>query len=295
MLDKKIDTPPVDDPPPTDPPADDLPPVDDPPADLPPEPRKEGDDLFNDDPPADDPPADGIAPRPEFVPEKFWNKETGELLTEKLAKSEDYWRKHYQKVMNDEEGVPEDTTGYLKGRFNEDGDYFSGEGESMQIIPKDDPLLKAHLESSLALGLSPKQSDGYWDMMNEAISKLEPEGSVDKKAEIAKLGDVETAKLRHDGVSVFMDGLDIPKEHIATLKASILGTAQGIETMEALMAESGQLSIPLGTAQVTSTHDELMTEYDKLLEDTDALDDSPIKRARFEHLGKKLFPDDNRS
>ena len=78
------------------------------------------------------------------------------------------------------------------------------------------------------------------------------------------------------------------------MKPFILNTAQGVEIMEALMAESGQLSIPLGAASVTTTHDELMTEWEKLNDDPDALDNNPTKRARLEFLGKKLFPDDNR-
>lgn len=289
MPDPLIDNPPVEDPPVEDPPVED-PPVEDPPVEDPPvEPEKEGDTLFGDDPPKES--EEGIASRPEYIPEKFWNTETGEPLIEALAKSEDYWRSHYQKLMNDDSGVPEDVSGYLKGRFNEDGDYFSGEGETLQIIPKDDPILKAHLEGALALGLSPKQADGYWDMMTVAINALGEGNQVDKKAEIAKLG--EHAKVRHDGASVFMDGLNLPKEDIAVLKTQMLNSAQGIKIMEALMAESGQLSIPLGTATVTTTHQELVAEWEKLGDDPEALDNNPTKRARYEFLGKKLHPDTN--
>jgi len=256
--------------------------------------KEESDELFSDDPPEDKKPEGDLPARPDNIPEKFWNAETGELRLDDLMKSQEHWRSQYQKLMNDESGVPEDVTGYLTTHLNEEGDFVFPVGEegTFETIPKDDPLITNHLEASLELGLTPKQSDAYLAKMVKGIHEMGQVQEINKATEETKLGD--NGRERFAGAKLFIENLNMPKERIVELKSFALRTAEGVQMLEAIMAESGQLSIPMGTASETTGRAEMETRYDELLSDPGALDDNPRLRAEFEGIEKKLYPTDNR-
>lgn len=234
-----------------------------------------------------------IAQRPENIPDKFWDAEMGEPRIDALLKSETHWRDQYQRTLNDESGVPEDASGYFSDRIDENGDYLLRDGDNvLQAMPADDPILMGHKEAALKFGLTKKQADGYWDFQTEVLRGVSQVNPIDNEVEMAKLGDRATERI--SGAKVFFNGLDLPDKIKAQLATFVSSTADGILMAEAIMAESGQLSIPLGTANDAVSKDDLQVEWELLGADPAALDADPRKAARYEKIGNILHPSTNK-
>ena len=257
-------------------------------------------------PPVETPPQDGLLDRtpealppdpddpvrPENIPERYWNEVDGIVRTDELMTAYDKLRNEFNTIKNDDSGIPETAEEYFDGKFNAEGDFiFRDEMKNVRTFDKDDPLLKGYGENALKWGLTHKQADGFLQDMITSMDTLQGEGEAfDAEVEMAKLG--KRAKERVDGVEVYLNGLKLSTEEMAAAKM-LAYDAVGIQVLERFMGEAGQLSIPLGTAADSTTKGEMEAEYDRLLGDPEALDNDPVKRARFESLGVKLHPDTN--
>ena len=241
-----------------------------------------------------DPPA---STRPDYVPEAFWDVEAGTANIQKLAESREHFRAQYQKTLNDDSIVPESLEGYLKGNKNEKGEYiFQLDESSVQTVPSDDPVMKAHLEISKDLRMTDKQSDQYISRMMAAIHASTTTEPIDTAFEQEKLG--KDGASRVTGMKQYLDLLEMPKgakealaSDIAEIKNFMSQKAGRVQVMEALMREGGVHNLPPQTDTEMATRDEYEIEYDKLMENPTALDESPRLRARLKHLGSILYPD----
>lgn len=232
--------------------------------------------------------------RPPSVPEAFWDKDTKTVRIDELAKSREHYRAQHNRLLNDESGVPEDISGYLQDNKNEQGNYLFAAGEGAnQEIPADDPVMLAHLALSQEHNLTKKQSDGYLQGMMKALHEAGAAEPIDTKFEESKLG--ENGAERVTGVKLYLDNITLPEgmdstDSMAEFKEWVSQKASRTIIVEALMKEGGVHNIPPVSDTDMATADENMIEYDKLLEDPEALDENPAKKRRLEHLGSLLFP-----
>lgn len=169
---------------------------------------------------------DGVAKRPESIPEKFWNAETGTVNTEAMIKEEEYLKA--QKA-----GEPKPTEG---DKNNEGDDDESGdkptEGQSNVVdaasaeFAEKGELTDATYENLAKQGLSKEMVDAYIDGQKAVVGKLQDaawdkfdgqDGYV-KAAEWARdnLTDAEIATL---DVQITSDNPAIVSEGAKALKA----------------------------------------------------------------------------
>lgn len=246
--------------------------------------------LLDQDPPAPTEPPDPDAPvRPDNIPERYWDAVSGTPRVDEMMKGYEEVRSRLNQKLNDESGIPETSEAYFEDKFNEEGDFIFRDGaENIRSFPKDDPALKIFSDSALEAGLTVKQTNDVLGSVMAGLDILAGAEPVDTKVEMAKLG--EHAQARVDGTRVWLDGLGLNKEELVVAR-SLGQDAIGIQVLEKIMAETGQLSIPKGTAAQTTTHAELKAEWTALNDDPVGMDANPALAARMEEIGKILHPD----
>tara|TARA_R100001530_G_scaffold5435_1_gene6745 strand:- start:4079 stop:4897 length:819 start_codon:yes stop_codon:yes gene_type:complete len=174
-----------------------------------------------------------VAERPEIIPEKFWNPETGEANIEDMAKSYAHLEKFASGKQEEvreaviaelqaeaKEGLPENPKDYELPKLVE--------GLNEEIVEAN-PLTGWWREKCHEIGLDNEQFQSginkYIDMMSA--------GAPDLNKEIENLG--ENGPERIDAVNAWASSV-FPPEEFETV-ANTLGTsAQGIAALERIMA-----------------------------------------------------------
>ena len=173
-----------------------------------------------------------VLQRPEIIPEKFWNADTGEANIEDMAKSYAHLEKFASGKQEEvreaviaelqaeaAEGLPEDSKGYELPPLVE--------GLSEEMVEAN-PLTGWWRDKCYEIGLDNEQFQSgvnrYIDMMSAGAPNLE--------AEVENLG--ENGKERIEAVNAWASSA-FPPEEFETI-ANTLGTsAQGIAALERIM------------------------------------------------------------
>jgi len=235
-------------------------------------------------------PPDGSKPvdapvRPDYIPENFWNAESGEVNTEGLAKSYAELRKAFNEKNNDKAG--EKVEDYFSEEFyTEDGMFKSEKVE----ISKDDPAIKAAYEAAKNAGMGVKQANEFISQFVAGMeTNLPPK--VDVQAELAKLG--ENAEKTVSGLKTWVDGMLNNKDIDAEVHAAMLDlgkTAAGIKALDVLRQKTGEMSLPIGEAMTGTTHMSLNDWYTATYESHgEAGESRQAFQERMHELGKKLI------
>lgn len=205
------------------------------------------------------------AERPEYVPEKFWDPESGKIREEQVFKSYGELERNFRARDEEMRGKisSELEQERLSARPEKPTDYevmLPQDYVEMGIdIAADDPLVAFWQEQAHEFGLSPAQFNAALTRYVDTSLKSMP----DAQAEMAKLGD--TGKVRAEAVGrwasrTFQAGELEAIQNIAT-------TADGVTALEKLMEMSQNGSGPpdamTGTTQTNQiTQDELNSMMD---------------------------------
>ena len=202
--------------------------------------------------------APAIASRPEYVPEKFWDPESGKIREEQIFKSYGELERNFRSRDEEMRGKisgeleqerlssrPESPTDYEVDLPN---DYI----EMGITIADNDPLVGFWREQAHEFGLSPKQFNEALTHYVDASIKSQP----DPQAEMAKLGD--TGKVRAAAIGrwasrTFQAGELNAVQAIAT-------TADGVTALEKLMEMSQNSSGPPDALTGTITSEQVSQE-----------------------------------
>lgn len=205
------DTPPATPPPPS---ATDTPPPAATPSDAPPPSDEEHKNKNTDF-------EDFVKERPEHVPEKFWDKEKGEIRTDDVLKSYSELEKEYQKA-KEKPKPPEKYEIKLTEELVKD----LGDAK----IDEADPYVQGFTEFAKSKGYTQEQ---YSDMMNWYVSTEIAQGREALVREYAKLGDETTAATRIKTLHEFGKSRLNPQEQQAL--SGLLKTADQVALMEKLV------------------------------------------------------------
>lgn len=172
--------------------------------------------------------------RPEHVPEKFWNGETGEVMVDDVLKSyaemekfvggkeEEYKEKFMNELQEDfESGKPEE---YVLPALPE------GINEEMVLA---NPLTEWWTTHALENGYTQEE---YEDGINQYIDAMQGQ-QVNIEDEMNKLG--ENAKDRIDTVNGWVNANFSPDE-FEVISTSLGASAEGIEILEKIMTQNQQ-------------------------------------------------------
>lgn len=201
--------------------------------------------------------SEGAKQRPDWAPEQFWNAETGEIDTEKMAKSWTETRGQLTKAQQQKgKGkVAKDVESLLEGFAIE---RTRGEGddavnlERVGEISADDPALHAVAEAAIKHGLTDQQFKGLVADVLFSVDGLMPE-PFDMDRELESLG----LPTRDDAIAFtkinksWVDGLynsgQIGEDHHLALR-QFGSTALGMQAINALREAAGEKPIPVDTS-----------------------------------------------
>ena len=204
-----------------------------------------------------------VPQRPEIIPEKFWNSESGEVNIDDMAKSYAHLEKFASGKQEEvreaviaelqaeaSEGLPEDPTGYELPPLIE--------GLNEEIVEAN-PLTGWWREKCHEIGLDNEQFQSginkYIDMMSA--------GAPDLDAEIQNLG--ENGKERIEAVNAWASSV-FPPEEFETI-ASTLGTsAQGIAALERIM-DMNQSNMTTADAVAQPTRELTIADVKEMMND----------------------------
>ena len=178
-----------------------------------------------------------IPARPEHIPEKFWNAETGETNIDDLAKSYNNLEK-FSTGKKDEmresliaeitaeaaEGLPEDSKGYKLPPLVE--------GLTEEMV-EDNPLTGWWREKCHSMGLD---QDNFEDGINQYIAFAQGQ-MPDTQKEIENLG--ENAQERIEAANNWASTVLNP-EQFEVLQGTLGMSAKGVEVIESLMEATKQ-------------------------------------------------------
>lgn len=184
-----------------------------------------------------------IAERPEHIPEKFWNAETGEPRLEEAFKS----YTHLEQKMSGKSKAPE---AYELG-FSEDFD-----AEMIEGIDSEDPLIKSMMEIAKENDLG---QEGFNKFLNAFIgSEIEDMKAfqAEREAEMNALGENKDQRIKD--IKLWLDAT-LDKETATGLKASMT-TASAVEGLEKLKEATRAPSLNVGddlSSEMIDSHAEL--------------------------------------
>lgn len=203
------------------------------------------------------PPPATIEPgvRPDFIMEQHWNKETGEVNLEALAKSYADSRKENNKLQQNIEGKPLETPEeYLKdfvppsrGRGS-DGQEGSPLDRFAEGLDAEDPAFVAASKAAKNANLSKKQFDEFVFSFMEATNDLLPE-PINPQDELEKLGEGGQSLVNHN--AKWINGLrstGVLNQDQYDLLLDFGGSALGVELVNALRMNSGEKPIPINSS-----------------------------------------------
>ncbi len=170
-----------------------------------------------------------VMERPEIIPEKFWNNETGEINLEDMAKSYHHLEK-FASGKKDEmkdsiiaelqtearEGLPEDSTGYDLPKLVE--------GITEEMVEAN-PLTGWWRDRCHEMGLNQEQ---FEDGINQYVDMMQS-GQINVEEEMSKLG--ENANDRVNAINSWAQSF-FPPEEFETIVNTLGTTAQGIGVLE---------------------------------------------------------------
>jgi hypothetical protein len=170
-----------------------------------------------------------VMERPEIIPEKFWNPETGEINLEDMAKSYHHLEK-FASGKKDEmrdsliaelqtearEGLPEDSKGYTLPKLVE--------GITEEIVEAN-PLTGWWRDKCHTMGLNQEQ---FEDGINQYVDMMQS-GQINTEEEMNKLG--ENANDRVNAINSWAQSF-FPPEEFETVVNTLGTTAQGIGVLE---------------------------------------------------------------
>lgn len=170
-----------------------------------------------------------VMERPEIIPEKFWNSESGEVNLEEMAKSYNHLEK-FASGKRDEmkdaiiselqteaaEGLPEDSQGYVLPKLVE--------GITEEMVEAN-PLTGWWRDKCHDMGLD---QDQFEDGINQYIDMMQS-GMGDPQAELEKLG--ENAQVRVDAINSWAQSF-FPPEEFETIVNTLGTSAAGILALE---------------------------------------------------------------
>lgn len=173
-----------------------------------------------------------VQPRPENVPEKFWNTETGEIRVDDVLKSNAHLEKFVggkKEEMRDElinelqvsarEGLPEKPDGYTLPKLVE--------GITEEMVEAN-PMTNWWRERCHTLGLPQDEFENGVNFYTDTLLKSLP----NIEEETAKLG--ENAKERVEAVNAWVTTVFNP-EQVQTIQQTLGSSAQGVEILERIM------------------------------------------------------------
>ena len=173
-----------------------------------------------------------VMERPEIIPEKFWNNETGEINLEDMAKSYNHLEK-FASGKKDEmkdsiiaelqaearEGLPEDSKAYTLPKLVE--------GVTEEMVEAN-PLTGWWREKCHEMGLPQEQ---FEDGINQYVDMIQS-GQVNIEEEMSRLG--ENAQDRINAVNSWAQSQFQPEE-FETIVNTLGTSAQGISVLERIM------------------------------------------------------------
>jgi hypothetical protein len=222
-------------------------------------------DKADDDKDGDDKLDDG---RPDWVPEKFWDADKGEVNSEAMAKSYATLEAAHAKLKAGKgmDKAPENPDGY----FDADKPFEVPKEADRVFIEPDDPGLKAYAKVAHKYGLSKDQFEGLArDYMLEVNGMLA--APLDPQAEMEKLGKNGQAVVQAN--RTWAEGLyksgTIKDEHIEIMY-DIGKTAAGQDLLNLFRGMSGEKPIPLSEVGGTGM---TRAEYQAKMNDLVAKDD----------------------
>lgn len=232
-------------------------------------------------------PVAAVAERPEYVPEQFWNTETGETNTEALVKSWKDTRKAYEQKLTDG-NIPTSQEGYYK--VSEDGNVVLDGYENLPAIASNDELFASFVEAAHGANLTRDQFTSITDAYFAYVDKVVGAEKFDPQAILGRIdSDPQRAKNLVDGVDVYLNGigLDEAGEQVAS---QLMSSADGILFVAKLMADRGLDVIAKGH-EVDPEGDKakLTEEWHALRKRQDEFGSKPELLKRFEQLGSQIF------
>lgn len=172
--------------------------------------------------------------KPEAVPDKFWNAETGEVRVDDVLKS-------YAEMERYVGGKEEEYKEKFMTELEEDFNANKPEEYALPALPEgisedmvlDNPLTEWWTNLATENGYSQEE---YEDGINQYIDLMQG-SQIDVEAEMNKLG--ENANDRVDAVNSWASSYFTPNE-FETIQSTLGTSADGIEVLEKLMQNSNQ-------------------------------------------------------
>jgi hypothetical protein len=219
----------------------------------------------------------GVAARPSWLPEQFWDGDKGEGRWEQLAKSQLDTRAELNRIKNLDKAVPKTVDGYFE--------VYKTEGLTDAQLKKiggtldgSDPMLKTFAEISLEEGIDANRFQRIANKFMAALSEqFEPGPTIDPAVEMERLGGPQKAKQLHSAVGNWMRSIShfgggegsqqpnaLSKEEFE-LVATFAKSATGLSALNKLRLRTGEAPIPISAA----TGDGVLTPEDcyKLYDD----------------------------
>jgi hypothetical protein len=237
-------------------------------------------------------PVEQVMERPEIIPEKFWNADSGEVNLEDMAKSYAHLEKFAggkRDEMRDAilselqidaaEGLPEDAKAYVLPKLVEGID---------EEMVESNPLTAWWREKCHSTGLDQEQ---FEDGINQYVDMMQS-GMGDPQAELDKLG--ENAQVRVDSINAWASSF-FPPEEFETIQGTLGTTAEGILALERIqesqksnMRQSERFAQPERELSVDDVK-QMMTDkryYDQRHRDTSYVKQVDEAWARLNRAGK---------
>lgn len=180
------------------------------------------------------------------IPEKFIDKESGEVNFKALAKSYEEIRAAYNRASQGKDGkAPENHEDYVKSMQDEDGKFVIPEGtDRFGEIANDDPAILGFAKAAKEAGISDKQFQALVQSTMVEWNGLLPE-PLNLDEERDKLGKNAPALINAN--KAWVKGLleqGQITEDLYTRAMELGRDAVGVKLMQALREQSGEIHIP---------------------------------------------------